>query len=194
MSLLSMLFAFSIVSYARDAISEINIDIVCSKEEITVEDIYVQANTPHYTCERKEFQPVTQHVTLYLRAADGYMFTLQQASKVTLTGAEYVRAAKQESSYILALTVKLPDNIKWLEDRGGWQNDETGIKHQFADGSYATNGWYKINEKYYYFDESGHVLLKTTTPDGYKVDSEGVWNNASPEITAKLNNAGNVIE
>lgn len=67
MSLMSMLFAFSIISYAREAISDVNIDIVCTKDEITVEDIYIQVNTPHYTCERKEFQPVTQNVTLYLR-------------------------------------------------------------------------------------------------------------------------------
>ncbi len=36
-------------------------------------------------------------------------------------------------------------------------------------------GWVMINNKWYYYDDDGSMLKNTTTPDGYKVDSEGVW-------------------
>lgn len=41
-------------------------------------------------------------------------------------------------------------------------------------------GWKKIDGKWYYFEmvsgqNKGHLLVNTVTPDGYKVDSNGVW-------------------
>ncbi len=36
-------------------------------------------------------------------------------------------------------------------------------------------GWVMINNKWYYYDDGGNMLKNTTTPDGYRVDSEGVW-------------------
>ena len=41
-------------------------------------------------------------------------------------------------------------------------------------------GWRQIDGKWYYFSmeegsENGMLLKNTTTPDGYKVDADGVW-------------------
>lgn len=36
-------------------------------------------------------------------------------------------------------------------------------------------GWQRINGKWYYLAESGECLMNTTTPDGKKVDKDGVW-------------------
>lgn len=36
-------------------------------------------------------------------------------------------------------------------------------------------GWNLVDGKWYYLDMSGKCLLNTTTPDGYKVDENGVW-------------------
>lgn len=47
-------------------------------------------------------------ITIYLRAEDGYYFSLTKASAVKLSGAAYVKASKQDSSQTLKLTVKLP--------------------------------------------------------------------------------------
>ncbi len=78
---------------------------------------------------------------------------------------------------------------------GSWVQDMYGWWYRNADGSYTVNGWQLINGKYYYFNEYGYMktgwiywnnqyyycgadgamLTNTTTPDGYYVNSAGVW-------------------
>ncbi len=37
-------------------------------------------------------------------------------------------------------------------------------------------GWYQVGDKWYYFDQSyGTMLADTTTPDGYRVGTDGAW-------------------
>lgn len=36
-------------------------------------------------------------------------------------------------------------------------------------------GWILIENKWYYFSETGELLKNTVTPDGYMVDKDGVW-------------------
>lgn len=47
-------------------------------------------------------------ISIYLKAEDGYYFSLTAASAVKLSGATYVKATKQDSSETLKLVVKLP--------------------------------------------------------------------------------------
>lgn len=57
----------------------------------------------------------------------------------------------------------------WLQDSNGW-------RIQNADGSYLLNAWYQNTDgKWYYMGADGYMLTNTTTPDGYKVDADGVW-------------------
>lgn len=56
-----------------------------------------------------------------------------------------------------------------------WQQDSTGWWYQNADGSYPKSTWQLIDGEYYYFNERGYMLSNTTTPDGYKVNSNGAW-------------------
>ena len=78
---------------------------------------------------------------------------------------------------------------------GAWLQDSVGWWYCNADRSYTINGWQSINNKWYYFDERGYMmtgwilwknvyyycgpdgamLTNTWTPDGYYVDSNGVW-------------------
>lgn len=58
---------------------------------------------------------------------------------------------------------------KWV-DRGV----ETGWQYLNDDGSKAS-GWILDDGKYYYIGDKGYMLMNTTTPDGYKVDKDGVW-------------------
>ena len=78
---------------------------------------------------------------------------------------------------------------QWIKDNVGWW-------YRYADGTYPTNGWLQIGGIWYCFDSvgymrtgwiqagnawyycdtnSGAMLTNTTTPDGFKVDANGVW-------------------
>lgn len=79
---------------------------------------------------------------------------------------------------------------------GGWIQDHIGWWYRNSDGTYPTNGWMQINGAWYCFDSvgymrtgwieaggawyycdavNGNMLVNTRTPDGYYVDSNGVW-------------------
>ena len=36
-------------------------------------------------------------------------------------------------------------------------------------------GWKQLDGNWYYFQADGSLLKNSTTPDGYKVNEEGVW-------------------
>ena len=58
----------------------------------------------------------------------------------------------------------------WVQDSKGWRIQNT-------DGSYLTNSWYQNSDgNWYYMGADGYMLTNTTTPDGYKVGADGVWN------------------
>ena len=46
-----------------------------------------------------------------------------------------------------------------------------------SDGSYVTNAWREVDGKWYYFDGESLMVMNQTTPDGYYVGADGVWNN-----------------
>lgn len=81
---------------------------------------------------------------------------------------------------------------------GAWQRDNVGWWYRNANGSYTVNGWQQINGAWYCFNNvgymrtgwiqagnawyycdtnSGAMLTNTTTPDGYRLDANGVWVN-----------------
>lgn len=58
-----------------------------------------------------------------------------------------------------------------------WASDSKGWWIQNADGTYLTNSWYQSPESglWYYMGTDGYMLTNTTTPDGYTVNTDGVW-------------------
>lgn len=66
----------------------------------------------------------------------------------------------------------------WFNIEGSWRYVENGK---------AVTGWKEIatadgsNKYYYYFDENGAMLVDTYTPDGYKVNSDGVYTGEKKE-------------
>ena len=85
--------------------------------------------------------------------------------------------------------------------QGAWQKDNVGWWYRYSNGTYPTNSWQQINGSWYCFDASGYMrtgwiptadgkwyycdtregsglgamLTNTTTPDGLRVDGNGVW-------------------
>jgi len=58
----------------------------------------------------------------------------------------------------------------WIQDEQGWRILNT-------DGTYLINVWYQspASGLWYYMGADGYMLTNTTTPDGYKVNADGVW-------------------
>ena len=88
-------------------------------------------------------------------------------------------------SAFLVIPVMAANEAQWKRNDKGWWYEE-------ADGSYPTNAWKLIKDKWYYFDGIGYMvenrwignyylgadgamLVNTSTPDGYYVDATGKW-------------------
>jgi len=69
----------------------------------------------------------------------------------------------------------------WFKDDSNWYFFKNGVMQ---------TGWLKdSNGKYYYLSSNGNMLSNTTTPDGFKVDNNGVW---IQNTTINSNNTTNV--
>ena len=60
---------------------------------------------------------------------------------------------------------------------GEWKQSNKGWWYQNEDGSYPQQEWQEIDSKEYYFDESGYMLSKAITPDGYRIGADGTFPN-----------------
>lgn len=56
----------------------------------------------------------------------------------------------------------------------GWVNIQNKWYYLNNDGSMAV-GWIKLADKWYYLNADGKMAANAMTPDGYKVDEDGVW-------------------
>lgn len=57
----------------------------------------------------------------------------------------------------------------------GW-NQVNGVWYYFdGNGAMAANRWIETNGMWYYVDNNGSLFTGGTTPDGYRVDQNGVW-------------------
>ena len=58
-------------------------------------------------------------------------------------------------------------NNGWFKDGANWYFFKNGVMQ---------TGWLKeADGKWYYLSSNGKMLSNTTTPDGFKVDNNGVW-------------------
>ena len=85
----------------------------------------------------------------------------------------------------------------WIKDKGVWNylNPEDGIMlvglqkvngdHYYFDESGAMQkGWKQLDGNWYYFQADGSLLKNATTPDGYKVNEEGIWKQAVAAVNS----------
>ena len=56
---------------------------------------------------------------------------------------------------------------EWMQDKGKW--------YYFDNEGYMKKGWILWNAMWYYLGENGDMLLDTITPDGYRLDKDGVY-------------------
>lgn len=113
-----------------------------------------------------------------------------------ITYIDEATATQFRTSYGSLTSGKSEPGVASVETRTGWIKDSNGWWYSNADGTYTTSGWQKIADKWYYFNSAGYMktgwilwndayyycddttgamLVSTTTPDGFRVDSSGVW-------------------
>lgn len=56
----------------------------------------------------------------------------------------------------------------WTQYNGSWY-------YLLESGEMASGQWIQYKDKWYYMGDSGIMVINTTTPDGGRVDSNGVW-------------------
>lgn len=89
----------------------------------------------------------------------------------------------RKSLKIAAVTLAMTTLSAGAAFASGWQKNDMGWWYGTnADNSaWHANGWQWVDgngdgvAECYYFDANGYCLMNTTTPDGYKVDSNGAW-------------------
>lgn len=79
------------------------------------------------------------------------------------------------------------ENVRTALGNNGWVHYGSGDSFYYVNGK-AVTGWQKIDGKDYYFSPSTGVLYKSQyTPDGYYVNSEGVWNGKEAKTEEEQN-------
>ena len=87
----------------------------------------------------------------------------------------------------------------WIKDKGIWYylNPEDGIMlvglhkvnddhYYFDDSGAMQTGWKRLDGNWYYFQTDGSLLKNATTPDGYKVNEEGIWRQAVATVNGEV--------
>lgn len=77
-------------------------------------------------------------------------------------------------------------NAEWRQDNHGWWYS---LIDKTEYGANWATGWKEINYKWYYFGSDGYMWHDTTTPDGYKVGSDGAWITNTLVDNSNYNNA-----
>lgn len=130
----------------------------------------------------------------YMLTAGTYYYRARAYNEKTMKKGGWM---KSSDKYVVSEELAAQNRAKYgyqSRDGFGWNRDEKGwcyktpagyVKsdwvhdntHDFwmnADG-YMVTGWNEVNGKWYFMNQSGEKLVNTTTPDGYKVDGNGVW-------------------
>ena len=87
---------------------------------------------------------------------------------------------KKDKSYPKLELLNIDSKEYWFDASGymvtGWLQDISGDWFYFNDtGSMRKSAWLEYKSEWYYMSGSGAMLKSAVTPDGYRVNSEGVW-------------------
>lgn len=57
--------------------------------------------------------------------------------------------------------------------------------YYFGPNGAMQTGWKQLDGNWYYFQADGSLLKNATTPDGYKVNEEGIWKQAVAAVNSE---------
>lgn len=104
----------------------------------------------------------------YMTKEGYYYYEIRAIGKDT-NDAKY----RKSSEYIMSTDQAMDD---MGDTEGRWKNYIDGKKYQAKDGTEITGQWFKIKDKWYYFDENGYAVTgwKQLGPTWYYMDPSGV--------------------
>lgn len=120
---------------------------------------------------------------------------------------------KPDGTYVSGGWLNVDDNLYYMNDNGimlsdtitpdgyyvntkgektnyipGWHQDEKGWRYIQKNGYYAGATWIQgDNGNWYYINIGTYMETDDTTPDGYYVDTNGVWNGEASTIANSVN-------
>ena len=123
-------------------------------------------------------------ITGWRQDQDGKWYYLDPQTGVMYTGLHYING----KAYVFKNS-GAREHDRWIQANGKWYYlnswgagvvkywKQSGNKWYFlqADGTMATSKWIKWYDKWYYVGKDGAMYANRYTPDGYWVDSSGVW-------------------
>ena len=74
---------------------------------------------------------------------------------------------KEAEAWTYRLGIDLMAKEQWVFVKENW--------YYIDSEGYMTTGWIELNGSWYYLQEDGSCAVNTLTPDGYRVDKDGVW-------------------
>lgn len=129
--------------------------------------------------------------------------TTPDGFKVDGSGAKVAEETAAQSGNTNASSGTQTTKNGWASENGSWHYYENGAMakdkwlnvsgkwyYVVSDGSMISNTWKEIGGKSYYFGADGAMYVNTTTPDGNKVDSNGVKVVASTNLVNVANFVG----
>lgn len=113
--------------------------------------------------------------------------TTPDGFKVDGSGAKVAEETAAQSGNTNASSGTQTTKNGWVSENGSWHYYENGAMakdkwlnvsgkwyYVVSDGSMISNTWKEIGGKSYYFGADGAMYVNTTTPDGTKVDENGI--------------------
>ena len=87
---------------------------------------------------------------------------------------------KEDKSLAKSEIMDIKGYTYWFDDNTymaiGWRQDSTGKWYYMKEsGEMYKSKWILYKNLWYYMSNDGSMLTNTTTPDGYKVNNDGVW-------------------
>ncbi len=170
----------------------------------------VKCETPHVYADNIRTNIDKKLISVDFHVDDGaYTLPITKKANVKILTFRSASSLKYYSAYrynnITALRVymtwgDLPEKVQsyWVADEYGlrhidlitdtptiWENNNYTNEQFFDENGYLqrsvfVNKWRQYGDYYVYFDENGYLLRNTMTPDGYYVDSRGIY---IPEAT-----------
>ena len=115
----------------------------------------------------------------YMVKSEPYILSSEDKTQLKRSVDSSIKAALQNARFTPGWTALTDGNWMYADSDGkrvvnDWVTDK-GKKYYMDTSGVMVKGWYVIKGKYYYFGNDGALWVNTTTPDGYRVDGEGIW-------------------